>query len=78
MTRSKVILQTSLSLKDFHFTGKKPERKILKSKFLSKKNSQMQALVISFFQYNSLIDKAWVDLINKREYETEGFLGKIG
>ena len=34
------------------------------------------ALVISFLLHNNLIHKVWVDLINKRQHETQGFLGK--
>ena len=46
--------------------------KICKTLFLN-----ILALVISFLLRNSLIQKVWVDLINKRQHKTQGFLGKI-
>ena len=35
------------------------------------------ALVISCLLHNNLIRKVWVDLINERQHNTQGFLGKI-
>ena len=58
---------------------------MLKSNFFSKnknfRNALLEytpALVISMLIHNTLIHKVWVDLINKRQHKTQGFLGKIG
>ena len=57
---------------------------MLKSNFFSKNKNFRNALleyiltlVISLLLHNNLIHKVWVDLINERQHETQGFLGKI-